>query len=115
MPMKISYKYFSEILLPFPSIKEQEKIASFLVTIDQRIAQLTEKKQQLEIYKKGITQKIFSQQLRFKDENGEEFPKWENKKLKEVFTRKSVKNKNSLIKNVLTRVCLKTLNILLYY
>jgi type I restriction enzyme, S subunit len=28
-------------------------------------------------------QKIFSQEIRFKDDNGEEFPKWDNKKFKE--------------------------------
>jgi type I restriction enzyme, S subunit len=91
----ISYKYFSEILLPSPEIKEQTKIASFLKTIDQRITQLTEKKQQLEIYKKGITQKIFSQQLRFKDENGKEFPKWEKKKLGEITFKVGAKNKEN--------------------
>jgi type I restriction enzyme S subunit len=37
----------------------------------------------LEEYKKGIIQKIFVQELRFKDENGNEFPDWENKKLSE--------------------------------
>lgn len=98
----ISYKYFSEIKLPFPSLTEQKKIANFLIQIDKRIAQLTAKKEHLEQYKKGITQKIFSQKLRFKDENGKEFPDWETKKLKDIFTRKSNKNKGSLIKNVLT-------------
>ena len=98
----ISFKYFSEIKLPFPSLIEQKKIADFLIQIDNRITQLSEKKEYLELYKKGITQKIFSQKLRFKDENGKVFPDWETKKLKDVFLRKSIKNKGSLIKNVLT-------------
>jgi type I restriction enzyme S subunit len=98
----ISYKYFSEIKLPLPSLDEQKKIANFLIQIDNRIAQLTEKKEHLELYKKGITQKIFSKKLRFKDENGKDFPDWETKKLKDIFLRKSIKNKGSLIKNVLT-------------
>jgi len=98
----ISYKYFSEIKLPLPSLGEQKKIADSLIQIDKRIAQLKEKKENLELYKKGITQKIFSQKLRFKDENGKDFPEWEIKKLKDVFSRKSIKNKGSLIKNVLT-------------
>lgn len=98
----ISYKYFSEIKLPFPTLAEQQKIADFLIQIDNRIAQLTEKKEHLEQYKKGITQKIFSQKLRFKDENDKDFPEWETKKLNDVFSRKTVKNKGSLIKNVLT-------------
>jgi type I restriction enzyme S subunit len=82
--------------------EEQKKIADFFIQIDNRITQLTEKKEHLELYKKGITQKIFSKKLRFKDENGKDFPEWETKKLKDIFSRKSIKNKGSLIKNVLT-------------
>jgi len=82
--------------------EEQKKITDFLISIDNRIFQLGEKKESLEKYKKGITQKIFSQKLRFKDENGKDFPEWEKKPLREVFGRKSVKNKDSLVKNVLT-------------
>ncbi|MCO5248428.1 MAG: restriction endonuclease subunit S [Chitinophagales bacterium] len=88
----ISYKYFSEIKLPFPSLTEQKKITDFLIQIDNRIAQLTEKKEHLELYKKGITQKIFSQKLRFKDENGKDFPKWEAKKFENIFKRVTTKN-----------------------
>lgn len=47
-------------------------------------------------------QQIFSQKLRFKDNNGQDFTDWEVKKLGEIFTRKLLKNKASLIKNVLT-------------
>lgn len=82
--------------------EEQKKITVFLITIDKRLEQLKEKKEYLEQYKKGITQKIFSQQLRFKDEKGNDFPDWEILKLKDVFSRKSLKNNNSILKNVLT-------------
>lgn len=95
------YLLSGQIYLPTQK-EEQKKITDFLIQIDNRIAQLTEKKEHLELYKKGITQKIFSQKLRFKDENGKDFPEWETKKLKDVFSRKIVKNKGSLIKNVLT-------------
>lgn len=91
----ISYKYFSEIKLPFPSLDEQKKIADFLIQIDNRIAQLTEKKEHLELYKKGITQKIFSQKLRFKDENGKNFPEWEKFKLGNLTNKVGQKNKNN--------------------
>lgn len=74
---------------------EQKKIADFLIQIDNRIAQLTEKKEHLEQYKKGITQKIFSQKLRFKDENGKDFPDWEYLNGDKLFEPISNKNHNS--------------------
>lgn len=67
-----------------PTINEQEKIASFLTSIDKKIEQLTEKKDLLEKYKKGVVQKIFSQEIRFKNENGKDFVDWEEKKIGEI-------------------------------
>lgn len=91
----ISYKYFSEIKLPFPCIKEQNKIASFLTSVDKKINLLTKKKALLETYKKGVMQKIFSQEIRFKDDDGKDFPDWESKRLREYLikhTEKSTEN-----------------------
>jgi type I restriction enzyme S subunit len=70
----------------FPTHREQQKIASFFTSIDQKISQLKKKKDLLEQYKKGVMQKTFSQEIRFKDDNEQEFPKWEKKKLGEVAT-----------------------------
>lgn len=74
----------SKLQLKIPSLLEQQKIASFFTAIDQKITQLKRKKNLLEQFKKGVMQKLFSQEFRFRDDNGQEFPKWEKKKLKDV-------------------------------
>lgn len=71
-----------EILLP--SLEEQKKIARFFSVINKKLIALKKKKELLEQYKKGVMQKIFSQELRFKDEKGKDFPEWEEKKLGEI-------------------------------
>lgn len=58
-----------------------KKIASFFSTIDKKIENLTNTITSLENQKKGLLQQIFSQKLRFKDENGNNYPNWEKKKL----------------------------------
>jgi type I restriction enzyme S subunit len=68
----------------FPSVEEQQKIASFLTSVDKKIGLLTQKEKLLKDYKKGIMQKIFSQEIRFKADDGSDFPEWIEKKLGDV-------------------------------
>ena len=68
----------------FPSLPEQQKIAEFLSTIDTVIEKQKETVSAWEERKKGVMQKLFSQEVRFKADDGSEFPEWEEKKLGEV-------------------------------
>jgi type I restriction enzyme S subunit len=75
----ISGKELHQIKFSHPSIDEQTKIASFLTAVDEKLQALKQKKTLLAQYKKGVMQKIFSQELRFKDDNGNDYPDWEEK------------------------------------
>ena len=85
-----------------PSKPEQEKIADFLTAVDERIAVSEKKLELLETYKRGVMQKIFSQQIRFKGENGTPYPDWEVRKLGEVATKVGIRNKSTSATDVLT-------------
>lgn len=61
-----------------PSLEEQQKIADFLSTVDQKIEAQKSIVTDYEELKKGTMQKIFNQELRFRDDNGDEFPEWED-------------------------------------
>ena len=67
-----------------PKLEEQTKIASFLSNVDEKINQLKQKHALLSQYKQGMMQKLFSQQVRFKADDGSEFGEWEEKKLGEI-------------------------------
>ncbi|PTJ34077.1 restriction endonuclease subunit S, partial [Staphylococcus simulans] len=58
-------------------MQEQQKIGEFFSKLDRQIELEEQKLEKLEEQKKGYMQQIFSQELRFKDENGEKFPDWQ--------------------------------------
>ena len=83
-PKKINLGEIGLCKIQLPEIEEQTKIASFLSAVDEKISQLTQKQQLLSQYKQGMMQKLFSQQIRFKADDGSEFGEWEEKALKTI-------------------------------
>lgn len=75
--LRLYFNDFKVIKNYFPIIEEQTKIASFLSAVDEKISQLNQKYELLRQYKQGMMQKLFSQQLRFKADDGSEFGEWE--------------------------------------
>jgi len=75
---------FYKIKINTPFHPEQKKVASFLSAVDRRIEELEKKRDLLTVYKKGLMQQLFSQSLRFKDDQNQPFPDWEEKRLGEI-------------------------------
>lgn len=92
---EISPSNLKNINLYVPCLEEQHKIAEFLSTVDEKVEVLEKKLEALNSLKKGFMQKIFSQELRFKDDSGQDFPEWETKCLGEISERITRKNSNS--------------------
>lgn len=94
----ISQKFLLQTKLGIPCLPEQQKIASFLSKVDEKIGLLSEKKDKLTEYKRGVMQQLFNGKwheqdgqlsfvppmLRFKADDGSEFPDWEEKTLGEL-------------------------------
>lgn len=70
-----------KLSIMLPSFSEQQKIAEFLSVFDNKIINQQKKILSLEKIKKGFMQKIFSQEIRFKDDNREEYQEWKGKKI----------------------------------
>lgn len=79
-----------KIIIPQPD--EQQKIANFLTAIGNRLQNLEKKKSLLEDYKKGVMQQVFKQELRFKDDEGKEFPRWEKRRFSDVLFEHKLKS-----------------------
>lgn len=90
---KLNQDVCKKIILYTPSLPEQTKIADFLSTVDDKIQNQQDKITHLENIKKGFMQKIFSRKIRFKDDGGEEFLEWKEKKLGELVEEYNCKTK----------------------
>lgn len=81
----------AKIEVDIPGIEEQEKIADFLTAVDKRIELQSNKIEKLQTYKRGLTQKIFTRTLRFKCDDGSDFPEWGEMKLGDLADEKAIK------------------------
>ena len=81
---RLYFNVLKDFELSMPSFPEQQKIAEFLSTIDTVIEKQKETVSAWEERKKGVMQKLFSQKVRFKADDGSNFPAWEEKKLGDI-------------------------------
>jgi type I restriction enzyme S subunit len=93
--LSISATRLTNISLDFPSKDEQKKIVECFSSIDEKIQALKKKHILLEQYKKGVMQKLFSRELRFKDDKGFEFPNWKEKKLSSILVERNIQEPKS--------------------
>jgi len=82
-------KDIEALRLNIPTEPEQQKIATFLTEVDNKIEQLSKKQELLGEYKKGLMQQIFSQAIRFKADDGSDYADWEEKRLGDVSIRRA--------------------------
>jgi len=93
----INIEFLKPYKIFWTSLAEQQKIAGFLSVTDEWIGNLRTQKKFLEKYRKGMMQKIFAQEFRFKNDDGNDFGEWEEKDFLSVF--KSISTKSHQIKN----------------
>ena len=82
---QITTSYLNRFKFYYPSREEQQKIAGFLTTVDDKCSILQQKIDLLKKYKNGASRAIFTQKLRFKDVNGNLYSDWQEKRLGDLF------------------------------
>lgn len=91
-PKKINLGEIGKCIILLPTLTEQTKIANFLALFDKKIEKQIEKVAALEEYKNGLMQKIFSREIRFKDDDGKDYPEWSLVKFSDLFEAIPTKN-----------------------
>ena len=81
MMNRLAIKDFYKQKIKVPCIEEQRKIAAALAAYDEMIAVKTAKLETWQECKKRMVKEIFGRTKRFKDDDGMEFPEWEEKTL----------------------------------
>ena len=92
----INIEFLNPYKVPTTTLKEQQKIASFLSAVDDKIQQLCRRKVLVGQYKKGVMQQLFSGKLRFKDENGQDYPDLEETRIGKIFEHRNETGYNEM-------------------
>ena len=87
----IYFKDYSKETVFVPSINEQKKISAFITLVDKKIELMEKKYDSLKLYKKGLVQQIFSQEIRFKNSENM-FNDWKNRKLSDFLFEHKLKS-----------------------
>lgn len=100
--LNINYETYMSVKVLIPSLPEQRKIADLLSAVDDAITAQKAEVAAWEKRKKGVMQKLFSQEVRFKADDGSDFPDWESTTVGELFTFVTEKNESGRISDVIT-------------
>ena len=82
--LNINYDTYMDVDVNIPCIEEQQKIADFLSSVDEVITTSEQEVANLETQKKAVMKKIFSKEVRFKRDDGTDFPDWEDRNILEI-------------------------------
>jgi len=92
----LKYPQIRPIRLCIPSLQEQNKISSFIGTLEERISKQRQLVDSLKKYKRGVMQKVFRNMSAFSPSG------FETVRLSDIFKKASRRNSNGEIKNVIT-------------
>ena len=98
----VNFDALCDFPFKLPCLEEQRKIAQFLNVIQCKLSILREKQNLMRRCKRGLTQKIFNQELRFRSDNRRPFPEWKSMLLGDVLQEEKQRNKDGKIERVLS-------------
>ncbi|PGS67592.1 restriction endonuclease subunit S [Bacillus thuringiensis] len=81
---RLYWDSFINVLCRIPSVPEQERITDFFTRFDNMFSLQQQELITLKQIKQGFLQKVFSREIRFKDESGNDFPDWEGNTLSKI-------------------------------
>ncbi len=92
---KIYPESFLDVEINMPVKEEQDKIADFLSLYNKMIETQELEIEALEMRRRGLLQRIFSQEIRFKADNGINYPDWEDTLLSDILTERKLRSTGS--------------------